>query len=205
MRASKFVARFLIGIAISAWVVPAFAQSPDPLPRKAINHSGVYRFSGKTAMLPFASHISRRAARYTLTISMLLASPSAEGSLTGTGHGTGTINDNDPGPVFSTASVTVSESAGTADFTVTKTGATTQNYTVNYATSNNTASSGSDYTSTSGTLAFLANETTKVVQVPIINNATPESTEKFAFLLPSPSSGASVASGSIYGTITDDD
>lgn len=140
----------------------------------------------------------------TETFFIVLSSPTAGGSL-GTAQGTGTINDNDAAPSFSTTAVTVLESAGTADFVVTKTGATTQTFTVNYSTSNGSASAGSDYVSTSGTLTFLANEATKVISVPIVNDSVPENAETFGLSLSSPSGGSSVATSYTNGTINNDD
>ena len=43
--------------------------------------------------------------------------------------------------------------------------------TVDYATSDNTAEAGDDYTETSGTLTFAAGETVKAIIVPILDDA----------------------------------
>ena len=71
---------------------------------------------------------------------------------------TGTIQNDEPLPGLSINNVTVTEGNGssvTATFTVTLSSANPINtVTVNYATANGTATSGADYTSTSGSLSF---------------------------------------------------
>ncbi|MGH9202043.1 MAG: Ig-like domain-containing protein, partial [Vicinamibacterales bacterium] len=73
-----------------------------------------------------------------------------------------------PSAQFSAATYSVFESAGTATITVTLNTTPTQTATVNYATSDGTATAGSDYTAASGTLTFLANQVSKTFSVPIL-------------------------------------
>ena len=62
---------------------------------------------------------------------------------------TGTDAPGQPGTLqFSAASYSVNENQGTATITVTRTGGSTGSVSVNYATSNGTATAGSDYTAT---------------------------------------------------------
>ncbi len=88
--------------------------------------------------------------------------------------GQGTIvNDDTAPPVLPTLSiadvvVTEGNAATTATFTVTLSAAAAGAVTVNYATSDGTATAGSDYTTTSGALSFAAGETTKTITVAII-------------------------------------
>ena len=74
--------------------------------------------------------------------------------------------------------MTVNEAAGTATFTVTLSAASGQAVSVNYATSNGTASAGSDYTSTSGTLNFSPGVTSQTIVVPILNDTLFESPKR---------------------------
>ena len=68
------------------------------------------------------------------------------------------------------ADVTTSnENAANATFTVTMSGTSTVDATVAYATSNGTATAGSDYTATSGTLTISAGSTTGTFNVPILS------------------------------------
>ncbi|MBK6593929.1 MAG: hypothetical protein IPG23_15000 [Burkholderiales bacterium] len=108
----------------------------------------------------------------------------AVGGVTGTGY----INDNDGAPTLSVNDVTVSESAGTASFTVTLSAASAQTVTVAYNTTNGTATAGADYTSATGTLTFAPGTTTQTISVPITNDTVFESAtgETFSVKLLSP-------------------
>ncbi|OYY49059.1 MAG: hypothetical protein B7Y48_07685 [Methylophilales bacterium 28-44-11] len=75
---------------------------------------------------------------------------------------------------------------------------------VNYATSNGTATVGSDYTSTTGSLTFAPGVITQTITVPIINDTTAESSETFNVVLSAPSN-ATIATGTGVGTIIDND
>ena len=72
-----------------------------------------------------------------------------------------------------------------------------------YATTDGTATAGSDYTSASGTLTFLAGTTTAAVVVAILDDSEEEETETFTVTL-SGASGATLSDASATGTITDD-
>jgi hypothetical protein len=111
------------------------------------------------------------------------------------------------GPAIAIGDATVTEGHdGTreATFTVTLSAPSTQTVTVGYATANGTASAGSDYESTSGTLTFAPGETSKTVTVPVVGDRAPEPNETFSVRLSSPSSGA-LADDFGLGTIADDE
>lgn len=78
---------------------------------------------------------------------------------------------------FSTAGYTVLESGGSVTVTVIRQGSYTGTINVNYATSDGTATAGSDYTNTSGTLVFAPGESSKQFFVPIIKDALTENEE----------------------------
>src|SRR5262245_21192670 len=61
----------------------------------------------------------------------------------------------------------------TAFFTVVRSGGTDA-FSVNFATSNGTATAGSDYTATTGTLSFDVNATSRTISVPIIGDTNVE-------------------------------
>lgn len=88
----------------------------------------------------------------------LFSSNNTTGSPDSAGDATsgGVLSLNDDRPAFTINDVSVNESAGTMTFTVTKTGATSLLSTVNYTTSDGTATAGADYTAKSGTLTFAA-------------------------------------------------
>jgi len=107
---------------------------------------------------------------------------------------------------FSTNAYTVNEGAGTAAVTVRRFGDTTTPVSVNYATSDGTATAGSDYVSTSGTLTFNAGETSKTIAVPIIDDKLNEPDETFNLTLSSPTADGVLGSPSTAVlTIADND
>ena len=121
--------------------------------------------------------------------------------------GTVTITDDEGTPTLSVAHVTTTdESATNLVATITLSGVSSQVVTVNYATADGTATAGSDYTSTSGSLTFNAGDTTKTVNVPILADTLDEENETFTFTLSSALNAAvSTSSGIGTMTITDDD
>jgi len=129
------------------------------------------------------------------------------------GQGVGTITNDDAAPTLSIGDVSVSEAAGTATYTVTRTGATETGITVDYATADGTAVSTAggpgtpDYTATSGTLTFapsLAATATQTFTVAIDNDAVYEGVEQAVADL-SNATGATIADGQGVLTITNDD
>jgi len=90
-------------------------------------------------------------------------------------------------------------------FTVTLSATANSTVSVNYATVNGTATAGSDYAATSGTLAFLPGETTKQILVDVVGDTAYEADETFSVSLSGASSNARIATASATGTITNDD
>jgi len=89
-------------------------------------------------------------------------------------------------------------------FTVTLSAASASTVTVNYATADGTATAGSDYLATSGTLTFNPGVTTQPITVSVIGDTTVEPNETFFVNLSSPSN-ATIATGQGTGTIVNDD
>ena len=92
----------------------------------------------------------------------------------------------------------------TATFTVTLSPTSTQTVTVGYATANGTATAGSDYVTTSGTLTFPAGVSTQTIAVTINGDATVETDETVLVNL-SGATNATIADAQGIGTITNDD
>lgn len=94
--------------------------------------------------------------------------------------------------------------AGTsiATFTVTLAAASDHTVTVHYATSDGTATEGSDFVGTSGTVTFLPGETSKTVTVTVLGDSLAESKETFTVALSSPTN-ATVSDAIGVGTIVD--
>jgi hypothetical protein len=126
------------------------------------------------------------------------------GSLTDS-SATGTITDNDTG--LSIGDQSKSEDGNSFLFTVTRTGNTSAQSTVEFSTSDNTATSGTtggDYVSNSGTLTFAAGVKTQTISITINNDSTVESDETLDISL-SNATGATITDGVATGTITNDD
>ena len=108
---------------------------------------------------------------------------------------------------LSVADAEVDEGAdATLAFTVTLSKARSTATTVSYATSDGTATAGSDYTLTSGTLSFGPLETSKTVSVPVLNDSHDEGSETLTLTLSNPSpSSVKLANASATGTIRNTD
>ena len=112
------------------------------------------------------------------------------------------------GPVtLSVADAEVEEAADAAlAFRVTLSRARDAATTVGYATADGTATSGSDYTPASGTLAFAAGETAKTVSVAVLDDAHDEGSETLTLTLSNPApSMVKIADGEATGTIRNTD
>ncbi len=109
----------------------------------------------------------------------------------------------DENQTLSITGVTVSEAAGTATFTVSLSDGTDPSATVDFATSDGSATAGEDYTDTSGNLTVPAGSSA-TIDVPILNDVLDEPGENFAVNLSNPV-GAVIGTASATGTITDND
>jgi hypothetical protein len=130
----------------------------------------------------------------------------AGGDLDITDGATVTIN-NDDSISITVDDPSVAENTGTLSFTVSlSTAAPAGGATVDYATSNGTATAGSDYTAASGTVSFAVGETSKTVGITLSGDSTVEVDETLTLTL-SGATGTSVTIGDATGTgtITNDD
>ncbi len=94
---------------------------------------------------------------------------------------------------FTTSSYQVNEAGGSITISVQRVGDTTPTTTVQFATSNGTATAGADYTAASGTLTFSPGQIIRTFTVPILNNPGCDGDETVNLTL-------SNASGSVLGT-----
>ena len=114
-----------------------------------------------------------------------------------------------PESALSVADATVAEpgagQTATLDFVVTLAPASSGTVTVDYATgkAGDTATKGSDYTATTGTLTFAAGETSKTVSVPVLADSLDDGGETLTLTL-SNASGATLSDAEATGTITND-
>ena len=102
-----------------------------------------------------------------------------------------TILDNDPGVQFESSQYWVRENEGALTVKVLRgNDVEFPPFTIDYTTTNLTATAGQDYVATTGTLAFATGETVKSVAVPILSREQPASDKKFKLVLSNPSGGA---------------
>ena len=96
-----------------------------------------------------------------------------------------------PKIVILTQGISASEGTDThMEFPVAMTPPPLEPVTVDYATKDFSATAGSDYTATSGTLTFAAGETAKTIRVPITNDAISDSGELLGMVFSNPTGGA---------------
>jgi hypothetical protein len=108
---------------------------------------------------------------------------------------------------FNLTGLTVGETDATATFGITRTGNTSGALTVQYATSNGTATPGADYSAAVGSVTFADGETTKNVVVQLNNDSLDEFNETVLLTL-SDFNATGTSAGSLSATIltiTDDD
>ena len=84
---------------------------------------------------------------------------------------------------FDQSSYSVDEAAGVASIDVVRVGGSDGSIALDYSTTAGTASPGSDFTATAGTLEFLDGETVKTITVPILDDANVEGSESFTLHL----------------------
>lgn len=107
---------------------------------------------------------------------------------------------------FSAATYSVNEAGPTITITVNRTNTSNGTMTVNYATSNGTATAPADYTAASGTLTFTNTDATETFNITIANDTLTEDNEAVNIALSSPSAGAAIGTpGTATLTIVDND
>ena len=143
------------------------------------------------------------------TFTLTLSSPSANVTLPNP-MATGTIEDNDA-PLSLSVANTEGTEGGIVNFTVTLSRpVSTEMVTVSYMTVPGTATSsadgvGADFTATSGTLTFAANDMSKTVPVQTTHDTVDEANETFTLELSNQSANVTLGTATATGTITDDD
>lgn len=120
----------------------------------------------------------------------------------------GTILDDDRPPAISIADLAVIEGdsgSSVATLSLSLTRPIAQAITVGWATSNGTATAGSDYQAGSGVAVFPPNSISTTIPVTIFGDLDDEDDETFFVTLSGPSSPAVIADGQAVVTILDDD
>ena len=108
---------------------------------------------------------------------------------------------------FNSATYSVNEGAGIASISVARTGGITGTASVQYSTSDGSATAGQDYTATSGTLNWVDGDSSvKTFTVAITDDPLNEANETVNVVLSNPGGGATLGNqSSAMVTIVDDD
>ncbi len=138
------------------------------------------------------------------TFSVTLRTPT--NATIGTSKATVTIENDDAMPALSIASLGTPEGPGAKNvvFAVTLSKASSFATTVHYQTADGTATAGSDYVATAGTLTIPAGALKGTIPVAIKGDATYEGDETVSVVLDTPV-GATIAQGTGVATLVDDD
>ncbi len=92
-----------------------------------------------------------------------------------------------------------------ADLMVTLSAPSSQDITVDYATTNGSAMDDSDYSPAMGTLTFAAGETSQTISIPVLGDTSPESDENFYVALTAPTNALLGVDNTASVTIANDD
>ena len=204
-----------------AWSAPLAADAAESADLSAT--SGTVTFAANSAAGATQSititatddKLSETAESFTVTLGTITSTLSSQVSLkNGANSATATIAQSDPITIELAGPSSVDEGDATSNYTVSLSPSgvkPTADLTVSYATSNGTATAGSDYTAKSGTLTFTSTDhADKTFTVQTTEDAIDESGETFKVSISSPSGGGgpspSLATAkSVATTITDDD
>lgn len=128
--------------------------------------------------------------------SVVLSNPGGNAVIGEAGTATVTVTSDDVIDIaFTSAAYAAGEGDGLATITVGRTGASNGEVTIDVATSDGTATAGSDYTAAGGTLTWTDGDTAdKTFDVPLIDDSLVEPVETVALALSNPSGGATVGS-----------
>lgn len=127
------------------------------------------------------------------------SSSSSATSSSGAGSAGGTVT-------FGAWAYALDESAGTIPITVIRKGNSANSITVDYATSQSTATSGINYNDVRGTITFAAGETSKSFPVTLLDNATIDGNKNLIVKLSNPTGGAILDNpSSVTLTVVDDE
>jgi len=123
------------------------------------------------------------------------------------GQGTATITDNDASPTITINDVSATEGnigQSAATFTVTLSAVSGRSVTLDYAATAATATAGSDFSLTNGTVTFTPGDTSETVAVLVSGDVIDELDQTFNVSLSNPTN-ASIVDNLGVGTISDDD
>ena len=166
--------------------------------------------SSKTFQVPI---INDGSAESSESFTIQLLNPGGGATLGSPSVITVTINDDDsnpggPGAIrFTSATASVGEGAADVTLTAERVNGSNGAVSASFATADGSATSGSDYQTTNGTLSWgNGDSANKSISVPIVGDTIEEVTESFTATLSAPTGGASIGNTpTATVTITDDD
>jgi hypothetical protein len=97
------------------------------------------------------------------------------------------------------------ETTGTIEIEVTLVAVSGLDATVEYATADDTAAAGEDYTPAAGTLTIPAGQTTGTVTVPVLDDDSDEPEERLTVSFSNPQGASLAAQSAVTVAITDND
>ena len=205
-----------------AWNAASTSDSPDPAVAEDLSTTtDTVTFAAnseagatRTITIPVVNDtLSEAAESFTVTLGAITSTPSSQVFLkSGASSATATIAESDPITVSISGPSSVGEGDTTSNYTVSISGGTpTADLTVDYATSDGSATAGSDYTAVQATtLRFTsADHADKTFTVSTTEDILDESDETFTVSLSNQQGGGATptlgTSSSVETTITDDD
>ena len=114
------------------------------------------------------------------------------------------VTDNDDAPQLTVVDTRAAEDAGVMVFTVSLNAPSALQVTVDYATSDGSATAGEDYNAAEGSLSFMPGDIERTISVMLTEDTKYEGDETFALTLDNPEN-AGLASAAATGTIADND
>jgi poly(3-hydroxybutyrate) depolymerase len=144
---------------------------------------------GETNQFIFVSILNNGQVGKTTKFQVSLSQPAGGAVLGARAVANVNIQESDKGLHFYVPKFSVNEDAGTVEIKVARGDDGQNQVNVDYTTADETAVAGQDYASTSGILVFEVGEILKSFQVPISNDALPESAKSFRVTLANPSEG----------------
>ncbi len=138
------------------------------------------------------------------TFSLLLSNPTDGATLIGPTNVPATIVDDEVGLTFSAPFYLVPETAGTVSLAVQRQNGTNGVTTVQYFTTNLTATAGVNYSPTNGTLTFQAGETVKSLQIRLIHDPRVTGDLSFGVVLLNQSAPALLGAPSFAAVVLQD-
>ena len=123
----------------------------------------------------------------------------------GTVSAVGTIRDDDEPPALTVEDAAGNEDVGALEFAVTLSAPSGVEVSAAYATADDSATAGSDYTAAAGTVVFLPGEVSQTIRVAILDDEVHEADQETFELSLSALVNATAAQASATGTIRDDD